>query len=225
MPDPVVVTLDGPAGSGKTACGRLAALELDWLFIASGLYYRALTYQAIQAGIAWSDTGTLERVAGGLSLVFDNQPAAFKVFLEGRDVTEALKGPDVTPHVKKIAAAPSLRAILSDVMRAQRESRSLLAEGRDMGSVVFADAPLKLYLDADLDCRVERRRLELARMGVPVDPALLRRQIAARDDSDRSRAVAPLMIPEDAVVIDTSTLTLEGTVRRIVETVKHHVSV
>ena len=218
----LVVTVDGPAGSGKTVCGRRAALELGIDFISSGTYFRAVTFCALKRGIPLTDEAAVEALAEGLHVTFRNDPDDLTVVVGGEDVTRALKTPEVTDQIRLVAENKGVRTALARTMRRRAEARSVLAEGRDMGSVVFPDAPLKFFLEADLECRTARRGAELRLLGSTVDPAALRREIAARDDRDRSRGVSPLVVPEGAVVIDTSALSIEEVVRAIVARVRAH---
>jgi cytidylate kinase len=205
----LVVTVDGPAGSGKTVCGRLAARELGIAFLSSGICFRAVTYHALAESVPLSDEVALAALASRLA---DS--------LGGEEPTDALKAPEVTAQVKYVAESPPVRAVLACMMRARAEKEPLLAEGRDMGSVVFRDAAVKLFLEADLACRVERRRAELLRLGRTVDEDELAREIAARDHRDRTRPVSPLVVPDGARVLDTSRLAIEEVVGWIVRSVR-----
>ena len=220
--NPLVITLDGPAGSGKTVCGRRAALALGLPFISSGLYFRAATFVALEAGISLRDEDGLTQVAHELALTFVNEEAELRVLVAGEDCTRSLKDPRVTTQIRFVAENPGVRDALSRTMRSQAEQGPLLAEGRDMGSVVFPEAPLKFFLEAGLACRVDRRLAELRAMGKDVDRAQLSQEIAARDERDRTRSISPLVIPQGAVVIDTSALRIGEVVTRIVETVRAH---
>lgn len=215
-----VITVDGPAGSGKTTCGRLAALELGVGFISSGVYFRAATYKALEEGIDLSDGEALSRLAQRLEVAFLNEPKDLRVLLAGEDRTDVLKDPDVTSRVRLVAENLEVRRILAAAMRARSDREPLLAEGRDMGTVVFPDAAIKFFLDADLACRARRRRLELLALKKEVDEGTLREEIAARDHRDSTRPASPLTVPEGAEVIDTSGLAVDQVVARIVGAVR-----
>jgi len=215
-----VVTVDGPAGSGKTVCGRLAALELGVAFISSGLYFRAAAFEALRQAIPLEDESILAAMVGKLPVRFVNEPDSLRVLVGGEDRTDALKSPEVTSRVKTVAESPEVRRILAQAMRRTAAREPVLVEGRDMGTVVFPEAPLKFFLDADIHCRVERRRLELLRLGDKVDRALLERRIRERDERDRTREISPLRVPEGAVVVDTSRMSIEEVVDTIVRTVR-----
>ena len=215
----LVVTVDGPAGSGKTACGRLAARRLGLTFISSGAYYRALTWAAGEEGVSLDDTGALCRLAAALDLTFEDGGEELRVLMGGRSVTDALKDRGVTVRVRHVAGNAPVRAVLNARMRLAGGTGGILAEGRDMGSLVFPAAQAKFFLEADLGARAARRLAELRGLGDSVDLERLREEIATRDDQDRRREAGPLVIPAGAVVIDTSGLTIEDVVARIVSEV------
>jgi len=215
-----VVTLDGPAGSGKTVCGQGAALRLDATFVSSGLCYRAVTYLAMRDGAAPSDAAAVARAAERLRIEFVTAPGAVRVLVGGEDLTAVLKEPEVTAQTRHAAENPRVRELIGRHLRRMAEERDIVAEGRDMGTVVFADAPFKFFLDADLACRAARRRKELAALGIDIPEERLQAEIAARDLRDATRELCPLRVPEDAVVIDTGELSVEDVVDRIVRIVR-----
>lgn len=220
-----VITLDGPAGSGKTACGRLAALALGIDFLSSGLYFRALTFNLLSDAVALSDTEAVAAGAGGLDVVFENRPDALKVLVDGEEKTDALKMPEVTSQIHFVAENEKVRSVLAEKMRALAARRPLLAEGRDMGSVVFPDAACKLFITADAATRAERRARELEQLGQTVDRKALEEEITRRDERDRRRRIAPLVVPEGAEIIDSSSLAIDEAVQAIVDTVRRKVTI
>ncbi len=220
MSGSAVITVDGPAGCGKTVCGRHAALALGVNFISSGGYFRAATYRALELRIPLSEGERVADLASGLQVAFSNEPADLRVLVDGMDRTDALRDPAVTSQVKFVAENVAVRRVLAQVMQAHAARGPVLAEGRDMGSVVFPEARVKFYLDADPACRARRRRLELLELGTDVAEEHLREEIAARDHRDRTRPTSPLVIPAGAVVIDTTELTIEQVVDRIVGSVR-----
>jgi len=216
---PLVVTIDGPAGSGKTVCGRLAALQLGYQFLSSGIYYRAVTYEALRSGVDLQDEEALAALASSVKITLKNEPEGLRVEINGEDCTEALKQEKVTAGVRYVAEKPAVRSAVNEVLRRFAEKHTVVAEGRDMGSVVFPAADCKFYLEASRECRVERRRRELEALGVHVEPEALRRSIEERDQRDKTRPISPLVVPQGAEVIDTTDLTVDQVVERIVRRV------
>ncbi|HNR98859.1 MAG TPA: (d)CMP kinase [Planctomycetota bacterium] len=215
-----VVTLDGPAGSGKTVCGHGAAVRLGAAFVSSGQCYRAVAYLAMRGGAAPSDAEAMARAAGGLRIEFVTTPASVRVLVGGEDLTTALKAPEVTAQTRHAAENARVRELIGGHLRRMAEERDIVAEGRDMGTVVFPHAPFKFFLRAGLARRADRRRRELAALGIDLPAERLEAEIAARDLRDATRELCPLKVPADAVVIDTDDLSVEDVVDRIVRIVR-----
>ncbi len=215
-----VVTLDGPAGSGKTVCGHGAAIRLGAAFVSSGLCYRAVTYLALRDGAAPTDAAAVARAAETMRIEFVTTPGGVCVLVDGEDLTAVLKGPEVTAQTRHAAENARVRELVGRLLRRMAEERDIVAEGRDMGSVVFADAPFKFFLQAGLACRAARRRRELAALGIDIPDERLQAEIAARDHRDATRALCPLRVPDGAVVIDTDALAVQDVVDRIVRIVR-----
>ena len=217
-----IVTLDGPAGSGKSTTAKAVAARLGLRHLDSGALYRALTYALQGAGVPEERWERLEvedfrKLGVGLGAT----PGGFEVRLGGRTLTEELRSTRVTSRVALLARLPAARACLLDLQRAAGEHGRLVADGRDMGTVVFPDADLKVYLVADLEERA-RRRLRDEGQGNPSDEALAR-QMSAIEDRDRidsARVISPLRRAEDALEIDTTGLSFEEQVEAIVERVR-----
>lgn len=214
-----VVTLDGPAGSGKSTTARAVARRLGLRHLDSGALYRALTYALLEAGVPearWQALGVEDLLALGVELAPTEQ--GFEVRLRGRALTDGLRTPRVTERVAQLARLPAARACLLDLQRSAGERGRLVADGRDMGTVVFPDADLKIYLVADLEERA-RRRLRETGVDDP-SPEALADQVGAireRDRIDSGRRISPLRRPDDAVEIDTTALSFEEQVEAIVE--------
>jgi cytidylate kinase len=218
-----VIAIDGPAASGKSSTGSLVARELGWTHLDSGALYRAVTLAVLDR---FEDTPNrvtptsqilrlLDELRVGLVLVGDE----FRPEIAGVDVERAIRDDRVTRHVSTIAALPEIRAWVNDQQRAiaRDQPRGVVVDGRDIGTVVFPDAPLKVYLTATPDERAKRR---LSQRGQAADAAEVRREsaaLAARDAADSSRAVAPLKPAADAVLLDSTTLTLRQQVAQVVE--------
>jgi cytidylate kinase len=216
----LVVTIDGPAGSGKSTTARLVAARLGYTYLDTGAMYRAMTVKALRNGIDPHDEDLLARLARGTDITVETHPDGTRVFLDGEDVTEELRGTDVTRASSPVSAVSVVRERMVELQRRIGAAGGIVAEGRDMGSVVFPDADLKVYLDAGLACRADRRKKELEAAGMPVDPDAVRDDIRARDVFDSSREHSPLVVPEGAVIIDTTDLTIEKQVGRVLGEVR-----
>jgi cytidylate kinase len=213
----MIVAIDGPAGSGKSSTARAVARALGFRHLDSGAFYRALTLAALRRGIPveqWDslDRGQLEQL--GVSA----EPAelGFRVRIDGADVSEEIRAADINAHVSAMARVAAVRDWLLDQLRAAARGTDLVADGRDMGTVVFPEADLKIFLVAEPRVRAQRR---LAQMGLPTDPAAVRaeiQRIEARDRTDSQRAAAPLRQAPDAVLLDTSELAFQEQVARVV---------
>lgn len=203
-----VITVDGPSGSGKGTVCRLLADKLGWDVLDSGAIYRVLSLAALHHQIALDNEEALVPLAANLDVQFlvDSQTNAGKVILEGEDVTSTIRNEEVGAAASKVAALPRVREALLRRQRAFKTERGLIADGRDMGTVVFQDAPLKIYLTASAQERARRRYVELNERGLDVTLSGLLQDIQARDERDMNRTVAPLVPADDAIEIDTSEL-------------------
>lgn len=205
-----IITVDGPAGTGKSTVSRLVALTLELPHLDTGAYYRAATLGGLRRGLDLDDGEAMAALVETSS--FDQ--VGDRMFLDGDDVTEAIRLPDVTNTVSIVSAHPEVRRALVARQRDWVESREQRAvvEGRDIGSIVFPDAGLKIYLDASPETRARRRAGETGQ-----DVARVLEEQKRRDGIDSTRIASPLTVPSDAVVIDTTDLTIDEVVARIVE--------
>lgn len=204
-----VVTVDGPSGVGKgTLCQHLAD-RLGWHFLDSGAIYRVLALAALHHQCPLEDEEALVPLAAHLDVQFEPQDGQVKVILEGEDVTSAIRTQDVANTASKVAAFPRVREALLRRQRAFQKAPGLVADGRDMGTVVFKNAQVKLFLTASAEVRAERRFQQLLASGQDAKIERLLTEIRERDERDANRAVAPLKPAEDAVIIDTSHLSIE----------------
>ncbi len=224
MPE-LVVTIDGPAGSGKSTVARLLADRLDATFLDTGAMYRAITLAAVEDGVTLSDEGQLVGVVEKHRFDFEAAGGKMRVSIDGKDVTEAIRDSDLTAKVRFAAAAPRVRERLVQMQRAfaARHDR-IVTEGRDQGTVVFPEANVKFYLTADVRERARRRKAELDAGGLPADLEQIRQAIEARDRSDENRAVGPLRPASDAVTIDTTNLSIREVVERVYRYVEERCS-
>jgi cytidylate kinase len=216
-----VVTIDGPAAAGKSTTARAIAQRLGWRYLDTGAYYRALALKVLRQG--WpADDAAAAQLARETRIEFSGDPVRAHVLLDGDDVTELIRTPDVSEGASRIAAYPGVRRLLVEWQRSLREREPLVGEGRDLGTVVFPDAEVKLYLDADLETRAVRRQHELARRGIPSELAAVREEMRGRDERDRSRADSPLKPAADATVLDTSGMDLAHQVEAALAIVRAH---
>ncbi len=213
-----VITVDGPSGSGKGTVCRLLAEKLGWDVLDSGAIYRVLSLAALHHQIALDNEEALVPLAANLDVQFlvDSQTNAGKVILEGEDVTTTIRNEEVGSAASKVAALPRVREALLRRQRAFRSENGLIADGRDMGTVVFQDAPLKIYLTASAQERARRRFVELNTRGLDVTLSGLLQDIQDRDERDMNRAVAPLVPAEDAIELDTSELNAQQVFDKVI---------
>ncbi len=211
-----IMTIDGPSGSGKGTVSRLVAKRLGWHYLDSGAMYRAVGVAAGWANLDLSDPASLVRCTFDTEIGFaEDQGDELRVIVNGMDATDELRTETAGAAASAIAAIPEVRAALKDRQRAFQQWPGLVADGRDMGTVIFPNARFKVFLTASADERAERRYKQLKDKGVSVTLGGLLREILARDARDASRAVAPLRPAEDAVRIDTTGLAIDAVVERV----------
>jgi cytidylate kinase len=212
----VIITIDGPAGSGKSTVARKLAARLGIAYLDTGAMYRAVTLAALHDGADLRDERALTQTAATADFDLDCGPTHARVLLRGRDVTEEIRSPHVSDHTPFVAASQGVRRLLIERQRElARRLGSLVTEGRDQGSVAFPDADLKFFLDADVQRRAERRYHELQAEGFDVTLEEVLENLRLRDDTDASRRVAPLVIPTGALRIDTTHLTIQQVIDAI----------
>ena len=210
-----VICIDGPTASGKGTLAAAVADALGYVLLDSGALYRATGLAAQWDGVADTDEPALARLAGLLDLRFGHGPEGSRAWLRGREVSEQLRTEEAGLRASRISALPAVRHALQDLQLAFRRAPGLVADGRDMGTVIFPAAPLKVYLTASAATRAERRHKQLISKGIPARIADLRADLEARDARDKNRAVAPLKPAEDAYLLDNSNLSVEDSVQQV----------
>jgi cytidylate kinase len=206
-----VIAIDGPSASGKGTVAKQVARALGWRYLDSGALYRLVALAAIESSAGWEDTARLAEIAGRLDVRFEGE----EIWLAGRRATDAIRTEACSIGASRCAAVPAVRNALLDRQRRFREAPGLVAEGRDMGSVVFPDAALKVFLTASAEARAERRHKQLIDKGIPANIQTLLRDLQERDARDAERPVAPLKQLPDARLLDTTRLTVDEAVAQV----------
>ncbi len=212
-----IVTIDGPSGSGKGTISRAVARIAGWHLLDSGALYRLVALAGLEHKLELDDVAGHARLAAAMSVRFGTGPDAEQVLLEGRDVTGAIRSEEMGQGASRVAAWPAVRQALLERQRAFAEPPGLVADGRDMGTVVFPQAQLKIFLTASPEERARRRYKQLKEKGSGASLSALSREIAERDARDSSRAVAPLVPAADAALIDSTGLGIEAVIERVIE--------
>ena len=201
-----VIAVDGPSGSGKGTLARALAGRLGWHLLDSGALYRIVGAMSVRRGVDFADEAAVAALAADLDIRF----AGEQVLVEDLDLTDEIRTEDAGVNASKVARLPAVRAAVLDLQRSFRTPPGLVADGRDMGTVVFTDAGLKIFLDASAEERAQRRYKQLKNKGLSVSLPGLLAQIQDRDARDRGRAVAPLKPADDAIVVDSTSMSIEA---------------
>jgi cytidylate kinase len=221
----LVITIDGPAASGKSTVARLLAEKLGATFLDTGAMYRAATLAAMQKNADLTNEKQLIDVLDNTEFGFTATPDAMRAYVAGVDVTDEIRDPQVTANARYVAGCTPARRRLVEMQRRFAETHDkIVTEGRDQGTVAFPDADVKFFLTADLDERAKRRQVELTAKGVKQSIEEIRRAIEKRDQSDQNRSVGPLKPADDAIIVDTTSLTIEQVVEKLVIIVKEKCS-
>jgi len=218
----IVIAIDGPAGAGKSTLAKRVAEKLGFVYVNSGALYRAVALWALRLGVDLSDTYRVAQLAKEAQI--ELRPTSGRVFLNGEDVSEAIREPGVSEAASKISGIPAVRRALLNAQRMAAPEHNIVMEGRDIGSVVFPEAQVKIFLDAEPEVRARRRAREWESAGRPADASALTSEIEKRDLRDRTRAESPLVQAPDAELVDTTHLSLDEAEERILRIVRSRVS-
>ena len=212
----LIIAIDGPVGSGKSTLARRVAELLGYVYIDTGAMYRALALKALRRGLSLDATDQLVALARETRIDLRAQDGTQRVFLDGEDVTAAIRTPEVSQVASKVAVVPGVRKVLVAEQRRAGEQGGVVMEGRDIGSVVFPDAGLKIFLTASPEVRAERRWREHQQKGEAIDLSRTLEEIRERDQRDRERSISPLVRAPDAVVVDSTAMEPEEVARLVV---------
>ena len=207
-----IVTIDGPSGGGKSTVSQMLAARLHYTYLDTGAMYRAVGIKIVQSGIDEKNTELLNRLLADIDLRLTTDASGTRVYVDGDDVSEAIRTAEMGMVASRVSAIPAVRRTLTALQQEMGKQGKIVAEGRDMGTVVFPDAPHKFYLDATAEERARRRHLQLLEKGQQSDYQELLQQIIKRDLDDSSRDLAPLKPADDAIIIDSSAMDAEAVV-------------
>ncbi|MBR7092994.1 MAG: (d)CMP kinase [Clostridia bacterium] len=208
----IAVAIDGPSGAGKSTVARHAAQELSFIYVDTGALYRSVGWYVCRAGADPGQASQVEPLLAGLDIRFGYVDGEQHVYVNGEDVGDAIRTPEMSMAASAVSALPAVRAFLLDCQRQIAAENSVIMDGRDIGTVVLPDAALKIYLTASVECRAQRRLLELQQKGIRTTYAQVEQDMRQRDYNDTHRAVAPLRRAQDAVLLDTSALDLQQSI-------------
>ncbi|MEZ4520144.1 MAG: (d)CMP kinase [Thermomicrobiales bacterium] len=211
------VAIDGPVAAGKSTIGRLLAQRISALFFDTGILYRAVAHSVLEQGVDPDDDKRVADVASRFHAELREAGGESRLIVSDRDITDELRSPAIDRALPAVSANPAVREHLLDTQRKIVRGRRAIVVGRDIGTVIFPDADLKVYLDADPEIRATRRYEELRDRGIEIDRETVYRDLLARDERDRGRALAPLQVAEDAVIVDASNRDVEAVIELIVE--------
>lgn len=213
----MIIAIDGPAGSGKSSTAKAVAAQLGFTFLDTGAMYRAVTLKCLRKGVPATDHKALGEIVAAMEISFAGVPPEMLVFMDGEDVSKAIRSDEVTKNVSDYCAPAVVRKQLVEQQRKIAAGRSVVAEGRDIGTVVFPNADLKFYMDASVEERARRRQRDFLQLGILKSIDELIADISARDKKDSSRDNSPLCRAKDAESVDTTGMTLDEQIQYVVK--------
>jgi cytidylate kinase len=216
----LIVTIDGPAASGKSTTARIVARELGWIYLDTGAMYRALTVKVLKEKKNLNDPEAIGKLAENTKIYFISVNVGIQVFLDGEDVTSDIRFPEIDRAVGPVSEVPKVREVMIELQREMKMKGNLVVEGRDMGTVVFPDANLKFFMIASIEERARRRQKELSEKGIQVSIDNIRAEIEKRDKRDSNRNLSPLVRAKDAIDIDTTRMNIQDQVDLIIKTIQ-----
>ncbi|MFQ3550284.1 MAG: (d)CMP kinase [Armatimonadota bacterium] len=212
-----IIAIDGPAGAGKSSVAKAVAEKLNYIYVDTGAMYRAIAWKILETNTSISDIGKVSCLVNNIKLKFEKINNEQKIFVDNIDVTQAIRTPEVTRLSSPVSAIQAVRKRLTEIQRSFGSDGGIVMEGRDIGTVIFPDAELKIFLTASAEERAKRRTEQLKAMGQFADVNQIEAEIRERDLLDSSRQNAPLIQAKDAILIDTDRLTEEEVVQKIIE--------
>ena len=216
----ISVAIDGPSGAGKSTVARAAAAKLGYVYVDTGAMYRSIGLAVSRKGIAGEDTEGIKAALPEIEIRLTYRDGAQRVLLNGEDVSEEIRTPEISYYASKVSAVPEVRRFLLETQRNMAKNGNILMDGRDIGTVILPDAPVKIFLTASAQSRAERRYKELLEKGQQVTMDGILHDINERDHQDMTRAVAPLKQADDAVLLDTSELTLDESIEAVLRIIR-----
>ena len=216
----MIVTIDGPAASGKSTTAKRVAEKLGWLYLDTGAMYRALTVKVLREKLSLDDTAKIGTLAETVKIELIPSRNSTKVLLDGEEVTQDIRHPDVDKAVGPVCEIPRVRDVMVALQRNMAKEGNIVAEGRDMGTVVFPEAAYKFYMVASIEGRAKRRRKDLVAQGIDVSISKLKHEIEERDRRDSRRTISPLKRAKDAILIDTTRMDIPEQVAFVVDHIK-----
>ena len=213
----IKIAIDGPAGSGKSTTAREVAKRLDYVYIDSGAMYRAVTLKAINLKIPTTELEKIANISSAISIQFKPNQSGTLIFMDGKDISDAIRTPEVNSQINPVAANPEVRKIMVRKQQDLGKDGGIVMDGRDIGTVVFPDAELKVYMQAGAEERAKRRLLEFESKRITISFEEVLNEIQTRDNADLSRVHGPLKIAADAIIIDTTDLTIQDQIQKVYE--------
>lgn len=217
------IAIDGPAGAGKSSISKKAAKELGYIYIDTGAMYRTVGLKAVRCGIDTKDREGVASILPTLDIDIRHEGVEQHIFLDGENVSNQIRTPEISMAASNVSAIPAVRAALVDLQRKLAENHDVVMDGRDIGSFVLPDAEVKIFLTASVDARAERRYKELLEKGETVDFKAVREDMILRDKQDSTRTVSPLVVADGATVIDTSKLNFEESVNAVIKHIRSNI--